>query len=94
MQQRGDERGRLAKCALAKRSAYNISMARPYNAGDPANQALPMHVDATGNWVVLFSFGNTVDFFVGHRAVCIERYDAPPEAPNPPFRVHTVYCQY
>jgi len=37
---------------------------------------LPLHVDATGNWVVLFSFGLSVDFFVGHQTVVIESGDA------------------
>ena len=37
---------------------------------------LPHHVDALGNWVVLFSFGLTVDFYVGHKTLCIESGDA------------------
>ena len=59
--------------ALHHRTPYNITISRAYNAG---KNELPHHVDALGNWVVLFSFGLTVDFFVGHKTVCVESGDA------------------
>jgi hypothetical protein len=62
--------------ALQSRTPYNMTLARPYAVGVPAQSALPHHVDAIGGWVVLFSFGLTVDFFVGHKTVCIESGDA------------------
>merc|ERR1719498_2112753 len=62
-----------ALLALQQRSPYTFAAARPYNKG--LNE-LVHHVDGMGNWVVLFSFGLTVDFFVGHRTVCIESGDA------------------
>ena len=48
-------------------------MPREYNKG---RNELPHHVDGTGSWVVLFSFGLTVDFYVGHKTVCVESGDA------------------
>jgi hypothetical protein len=62
--------------ALQSRTPYNMTLARPYAVDVPAQSALPHHVDAIGGWVVLFSFGLTVDFFVGHKTVCIESGDA------------------
>ena len=59
--------------ALHHRTPYNITASRAYNAG---KNELPHHVDALGNWVVLFSFGLTVDFYVGHKTVCVESGDA------------------
>ena len=68
--QKGD-RGALA--ALQKRTPFYMTAARSYSKG---TNTLPHHVDGIGGWVVLFSFGLTVDFFVGHRTVCIESGDA------------------
>lgn len=62
-----------ACAALMQRTAYNMTVARAYKQG--ANE-LPHHVDGLGGWVVLFSFGATVDFFVGHKTLCIESGDA------------------
>lgn len=39
-------------------------------------QTLVRHVDGYGGWLVLFSFGNTVRFFVNDRAVVFESGDA------------------
>lgn len=44
--------------ALQSRTPYNMTISRAYGAG---RNELPHHVDALGNWVVLFSFGLTVD---------------------------------
>ena len=60
--------------ALRHRTPYNMTLSRAYKAG---KNELPHQVDALGNWVVLlFSFGLTVDFYVGHKTVCIESGDA------------------
>lgn len=59
--------------ALRHRTPYNMTLSRAYNKG---RNELPHHVDGLGNWVVLFSFGLTVDFYVGHKTVCIESGDA------------------
>ena len=59
--------------ALRHRTPYNMTLSRAYKAG---KNELPHHVDALGNWVVLFSFGLTVDFYVGHKTLCIESGDA------------------
>ena len=68
------ERSQQRACdALKQRSPYNMTVARSYQQG--TNQ-LPHHVDGLGGWVVLFSFGLTVDFFVGHKTLCIESGDA------------------
>lgn len=64
---------RRAAAALQQRTPYNMTMARAYHQG---RNELPHHVDGLGGWVVLFSFGATVDFFVGHKTLCIESGDA------------------
>eukprot|EP00927_Polykrikos_kofoidii_P080906 TRINITY_DN77931_c0_g1_i1.p1 TRINITY_DN77931_c0_g1~~TRINITY_DN77931_c0_g1_i1.p1 ORF type:complete len:571 (-),score=72.96 TRINITY_DN77931_c0_g1_i1:52-1593(-) len=61
-----------AKEALSRRTAYTSTAVLIYD----KNAKLPRHSDNCGNWVVLFSFGNTVDFFCGEQAVPFESGDA------------------
>jgi hypothetical protein len=61
-----------AKAALNRRTVYGSTAVLLY----PKGASLPRHVDNCGNWVVLFSFGNTVDFFCGEEAVQFESGDA------------------
>lgn len=61
-----------AKDALAKRTAYSSTAVLIYD----KHARLPRHVDNCGSWVILFSFGNTVDFFCGDQAVAFESGDA------------------
>ena len=72
VRQQGDK-GQRAERALKERSRWQLTMPREYNKG---RNELPHHVDGTGSWVVLFSFGLTVDFYVGHKTVCVESGDA------------------
>ena len=55
------------------RTPYNITVSRAYNAG---KNELPHHVDAMGNWVVLFSFGRSARRLRGRTRTCV----------NPPLR--------
>lgn len=72
VRQQGDK-GQRAERALKQRSPWQLTLPREYNKG---RNELPHHVDGTGSWVVLFSFGLTVDFYVGHKTVCVESGDA------------------
>ena len=51
----------LAKAALAHRTEYASTAVLVYEKGT----TLPRHIDACGHWVVLLSFGMTVDFYAG-----------------------------
>merc|ERR1712032_1814571 len=53
-----------ASAALAHRTEYTSTAVLVYDKGT----TLPRHVDNCGHWVVLFSFGMTVDFFAGDRS--------------------------
>lgn len=68
---RGDN---AAYRALHARKPYRMHAARPYPAGQP--NSLPRHVDGIDGWVVLFSFGCSVEFDVGGKTVLIETGDA------------------
>ena len=56
-------------------SAYDAANSQAVKE-EKGSHAAPHHVDGTGSWVVLFSFGLTVDFYVGHKTVCVESGDA------------------
>mmetsp|Transcript_123030 Transcript_123030/g.223653 ORF Transcript_123030/g.223653 Transcript_123030/m.223653 type:complete len:409 (+) Transcript_123030:69-1295(+) len=62
----------LAKDALAHRTEYASTAVLVYG----KDTTLPRHVDGCGHWVVLFSFGLTVDFFAGDRSFQFESGDA------------------
>jgi len=62
----------LAKSALAHRTEYASTAVLVYDQGT----TLPRHVDGCGHWVVLFSFGVTVDFFAGEGGFSFESGDA------------------
>merc|ERR1719265_2249831 len=51
----------LAHASLAHRTEYTSTAVLVYEKGT----TLPRHIDACGHWVVLLSFGVTVDFFAG-----------------------------
>lgn len=60
-----------AHSALRHRTDYASTAVLVYEKG----QTLPRHVDNCGHWVVLFSFGRTVDFHAGGRSVKFESGD-------------------
>jgi len=61
-----------AKSALAHRTEYASTAVLVYEQGT----TLPRHVDGCGHWVILFSFGVTVEFFAGDRVFSFESGDA------------------
>mmetsp|Transcript_117044 Transcript_117044/g.331256 ORF Transcript_117044/g.331256 Transcript_117044/m.331256 type:complete len:470 (-) Transcript_117044:228-1637(-) len=62
----------VARSALAHRAEYASTAVLVYDQGT----TLPRHVDGCGHWVVLFSFGVTVDFFAGSSSFKFESGDA------------------
>eukprot|EP00418_Pyrodinium_bahamense_P072668 CAMPEP_0179095494 /NCGR_PEP_ID=MMETSP0796-20121207/43846_1 /TAXON_ID=73915 /ORGANISM="Pyrodinium bahamense, Strain pbaha01" /LENGTH=444 /DNA_ID=CAMNT_0020793181 /DNA_START=40 /DNA_END=1374 /DNA_ORIENTATION=- len=62
----------LAVQALRRRTEYASTAVLIYDQQTP----LPRHVDNCGHWVVLFSFGLTVDFFCGESGLKFESGDA------------------
>lgn len=61
----------LATAALNARTPYASTATLIYD----ASTTLPRHVDACGGWVVLFSFGSTVDFYAGEKTIRFETGD-------------------
>jgi len=62
----------LAHAALTHRTEYASTAVLVY----AKDTTLPRHVDGCGHWVVLFSFGVTVDFFASERSFKFESGDA------------------
>lgn len=60
-----------AHSALGHRTDYASTAVLVYDKG----QTLPRHIDNCGHWVVLFSFGRTVDFHAGGSTVEFESGD-------------------
>jgi len=60
-----------ANSALRHRTDYASTAVLVYDKG----QTLPRHIDNCGHWVVLFSFGCTVDFHAGGKSVKFESGD-------------------
>lgn len=61
-----------AHAAIAHRTEYASTAVLVYDHGT----TLPRHVDGCGHWVILLSFGVTVDFFAGDRSIMFESGDA------------------
>merc|ERR1712232_353125 len=62
----------VAKAALAHRSDYASTAVLVYE----KDTTLPRHIDGCGHWVVLLSFGLTVDFYAGNQGFKFESGDA------------------
>merc|ERR1712012_880633 len=61
----------LAVAALRHQTPFTSTATLIYD----KNTTLPRHVDHCGNWVVLYSFGCSVDFYAGCKSVRFESGD-------------------